>query len=112
MVKGIELGMVSGTCFHGKCVFLRVEHKLARAHVRMDDLARFWNIFGTCSRHVGHFDHLFCTFLAPVVDGADSVQARSIVIRVNVGKTCLVAEQIRTRKCPIDSEDRHKGKRR
>ena len=42
--------MVSGTCFHGKCVFLRVEHKLARAHVRIDDLARF------------------DTFLAPAVD--------------------------------------------
>ena len=50
MIKGIEVGMVSGTCFHGKCVFLRVEHKIARAHVRMDDLARF------------------DTFLAPAVD--------------------------------------------
>ena len=112
MVKGIELVMVSGTCFHGKCAFLRVEHKLARGHARMHGLARFLHLFGTCSRHVGHSDHLFRTFLAPVVDGADSMQARSIVIRVNIGKTCLVAEQIRTRKCSIDSEDRHKGKRR
>ena len=51
IVKGIELGMVSGTCFHGKCVFLRVEHKLARAHVRMDDLgtflAPFWHLQST-----------------------------------------------------------------
>ena len=36
-------------------------------------------------------------------DGADSEQARRIVIRVNVGKTCLVAVQIRGRKCPIAS---------
>ena len=65
--------MVSGTCFHGKCVFLRVEHRLARPHVGIDDLgtflAPFWHLqstcwsfwgtflplFDTCSRYVGHF---------------------------------------------------------
>ena len=46
----------------------------------------FLHLFGTCSRHVGHFDHLFRTFLAPVVDGSVSVQTRKIVIRVNIGK--------------------------
>ena len=89
--------MVSGTCFHGKCAFLWVEHKLARGHARMHGLARFLHLFGTCSRHVGHFDHLFRAFLATVVDGADSEQARRIVIRVNVGKTCV---DVRSRLCP------------
>ncbi len=69
----------------------------------MHGLACFLHLFGTCSRHVDHSDHLFRTFLAPVVGRADSVQARRIVIRVNIGKTCLVADQIRRRKCLIAS---------
>ena len=56
---------------------------------------------GTLLAHIVDMLLILVARLAHVVDGADSGQARGIVIKENVGKMSLVAEQIRRRKCPV-----------